>query len=148
MNKESIAALAKLGNLRPKQKDMQLIKSMINAAEMNARVAKRIPLTDDSATLIFDGVYDSIRKLGTAKWLLTGYELTSAPGNHELCLSILKEMDIKDKIKLNFLERFRMTRHDEQYRAFKVSVPQTKEIIDFWGSCGKEIVQILLKELK
>jgi hypothetical protein len=148
MRKEDIAALVKLGSLRPKQKDMQLIGSMIIAAETNARVAEGISLTEDSATLIFNTIYDSIRSLGTAKWLLTGYEPTSALGNHELCLSILKEMDIKKKIKLNFLDRFRMMRHDEQYRAFRVSISQAKEIIDFWDSCGKEIIKLILAELK
>ncbi len=144
MKKEIINTLTKTGILRIRQIDKEKIKSMIKSAEINANVAKSVHLTEDSATLIFREVYESIRQIGDAKWQLTGYE----PSNHDISLEILKEMDIKDKLKLNFLDRFKNIRHDANYKGFRVLISQTKEIIDFWNSCGKEIIQILSKELK
>ena len=143
MKKEIIQMLLDSGQLRIRQPDIERIKSLIKSAETNAKVVKNIALNDDSATVIFREIYESIRQLGDAKWWLIGYE----PLNHEVSLDILKEMDIKEKIRLNFLRRFKKIRHDANYRGFKVSFSQAKEIIDFWDKCGKEIVEILYKEI-
>ena len=105
---------------------------------------KSIKLNEDSATLIFREIYESIRQLGDAKWWILGYE----PGNHEISMEVLKEFDIKEKIKLNSLERFKRTTHDINYRGFRASISQTEEILDFWDKCGEEILSILKKEIK
>lgn len=143
MKKEVIDTLAKSGILRPRQIDSERIKSMIKSAETNAKVAKNIQLNEDSATVIFREIYESIRQLGDAKWWLIGYE----PSNHEISMDILKEMDIPGKVKLNFLSRFKAIRHDANYKGFQVSVSQAKEIIDFWDRCGKDIIKVLLEQL-
>jgi hypothetical protein len=55
-------------------------------------------------------------------------------------------MDIKEKIKLNNLDRFKRTRHDANYHGFRVSLPQAKEIIDFWDNCNKDIIKNILEQ--
>ena len=134
----------KSGDLRPRWKDIERIKSIIISAERDVSVVRSIKLTDESATVIFRDIYESIRQLGDAKWWLIGYE----PCNHEISLDMLKNIDVKDKIKFNSLNRFKKIRHDANYRGFIVSVSQANEIIDFWDSCGKEIIKILLEEIK
>jgi len=143
MKKEIINTLAKTGILRTRQPDLERISSMLESSEINANVAKSVLLNDESATLIFREIYESIRQLGDAKWWIIGYE----PTNHEISLEILKEIEIKNKIKLNFLERFKKIRNDANYRGFRVSVSQAKEIIDFWNSCGKEIIEKIKKDI-
>ncbi|MBI2129938.1 hypothetical protein HYU07_06940 [Candidatus Woesearchaeota archaeon] len=143
MKKEFIDLWLKTGIIRIRQKDNEKIKSMINSAEINAKVAKTIQLDENSATLIFREIYESIRQLGDAEWWLLGYE----PSNHEISLEALKEMDIKEKIKLNSLDRFKKTRHDINYRGFRSTTSQAEEILDFWNKCGEEIVKVLRKEL-
>ncbi len=143
MKKEYIDNWLKTGALRNKQKDLEKIKSVINSADINVQVTKTISLNDNTATLIFREIYESIRQLGDAKWGLLGFE----PGNHEASIEILKEFDIKDKIKLNSLDRFKKTRHDVNYRGFRTSIYQTEEILDFWNKCGEEILKILRKEI-
>lgn len=81
----------KAGIIRNRQRDAEKIRSMIDSAETNAKVVKTIRLTDDSATLIFREIYESIRMLGDAKWWILGYE----PSNHEISLETLKEFEIK-----------------------------------------------------
>lgn len=63
-------------------------------------------------------------------------------------MEILKELDIKEKVRLNHLSRFKMIRNDANYRGFKVTLAQAKEIVEFWDICSREIISILLKELK
>ena len=142
MKKEFIDLWLKSGIIRNKQKDIERVKSMINSIEINVKVTKAIKLNEDTATLIFREIYESVRQLGDAKWWLLGYE----PSNHEICLEVLKEFDIREKIKLNFLDRFKRTRHDINYRGFRATINQAKEILDFWDKCGEEILSILKKE--
>ena len=143
MKEEIIKTLVRSRILRIRQPDSERIKSMIKSAEINAKIAKNIPLDENSATLVFREIYESIRQIGDAAWWLQGYE----PSNHEISMAILKEMNIKEKVKLNFLDRFKKIRHDANYRGFRVSISQAKEIADFWDKCGKDSIRILLKEL-
>ncbi len=129
--------------LRNRQKDIEKIKSIINSAEINAIVTKDIKSNENTATLIFREIYESIRQLGDAKLWLLGYE----PLNHEVSMEILKEFNIKEKVKLNSLDRLKKIRHDINYRGFRASIEQAKEILEFWDKCGIEILKILKREL-
>lgn len=144
MKKEFIEIWLKTNIIRNRQLDGEKVKSMILSAETNAKVVKNIELNDDTATLIFREIYESIRQLGDAKWWLLGYE----PSNHEISLETLKELEIKEKLKLTSLERFKKIRHDINYRGFRATLAQAEEILKFWDICGKEIVSMLKKELK
>lgn len=129
--------------LRIRGKDSQKILSLVNSAEINAVEAKKISLNDNTATLIFREIYESIRQLGDASWWLKGYE----PLNHEISLDGLKDWNIKEKVKLNFLSRFKQIRHKANYKGFRVSINQAKEIIDFWDSCSNDIVKIIVDKI-
>lgn len=139
MKEEIIKILLKSGILRIRQKDAEKIKSMIESAEINAKITKSISLNEDSATLIFREIYESIRQLGDAYLWSLGYE----PSNHEISLDTLKELGIKNAVKLNFLSRFKQIRHDANYKGFRVSSSQAKEIIEFWDSCSSDIIRLI-----
>jgi len=143
MKKELIGLWLKTKIIRSRQTDIEKIKSMTNSSSINAKVTKEIKLNEETATLIFREIYESIKQLGDAKWWLLGYE----PSNHEVSLEILKEFDIKEKIKLNSLERFKKIRNDINYRGFRATISQAEEILDFWNKCGEEILRILKKEI-
>ena len=132
------------GALRNRQKDLGKIKSMIHSAEVNAKVTQNVKINDNSATLIFREIYESIRQLGDAKLWLIGYE----PQNHEVSMEILKEFGIKDKVKLNSLDRLKKIRNDINYRGFRASIEQAEEILEFWNKCGIEISSMLKKEIR
>ena len=138
MKKEFIGLWLKTGIIRNRQKDAEKIKSMIDSAAINAKVTKAIKLNDDTATLVFREIYESVRQLGDAKWGILGYE----PSNHEISMEALKDLDISNKVKLNSLDRFKKIRHDINYRGFRATIPQAEEILDFLGKCGEEIIKI------
>jgi len=143
MKSDFIKIWLKSGIIRNRQRDAEKINSMIGSAEINARVTKNIKINEDTATLIFREMYESIRQLGDAKWWLLGYE----PTNHEISMEALKDFDVKNKIKLNSLDRFKKIRHDINYRGFRATINQAEEIIDFWDECGKEIIKKLREEV-
>lgn len=146
MKKEVIDQLIKSGNIRLRQFDGEKIKSLIESAEINAEVANDVSLNEKSATLIFREIYESVRQLGESKLWIEGFEPIGV-GSHGISLDSLKELDIKEKIRFNYLDRFKKIRHDANYRGYRVLISQAKEIIDFWNKCSKEIISILKKKL-
>lgn len=141
MKREIIDILIKTDQLRIRQTDKERVISMAKSAKVNAKIAKNVPLNEESATLIFREIYESIRQLGDAKLWLLGYE----PRNHEVSMDILKEADIKEKVLLNHLARFKRIRNDANYRGFRVTVTQAQEITDFWDKCADDIIAEILK---
>jgi len=139
----NINSLVKSKALRVRQIDKPKINSMIESALENVGVVMKIQLNEKSATIIFREIYESIRQLGDANWWLLGYE----PLSHEVTIELLKSLDIKDKIKLNYLDRFRKIRNDANYRGFRISVAQANEIIEFWKFCSEDIINIIKNKL-
>ena len=144
MNEENIKILIKEGRIRQRSIDKEKIKSLIVSSKSNAEVALSIELNEKNSTVIFREIYESIRQLGDAKWWVEGYE----PLDHDVSLEILKNLKIKNNIELNFLDRFRKIRNDANYRGFKVTESQAKEIILFWNKSGLEIIELIKKETK
>lgn len=144
MKGEFIDIWLKSGILRKRNTDKEKIKSLIHSSQKIVEIIKTFRLNEDNATIIFREVYESIRQLGEAKWWLSGYE----PTNHEISLDALKDLDIKDKILFNKLDRFKRIRHDANYRGIMVLSAQAEEIVDFWNKCCLEIISILNKKLQ
>ncbi len=144
MKQENIHEFKRKNWIKSITKNPSKIKSLIEAAKLNSVVAKEMPLDDKHTTSIFREVYESIRQLGDALWLSNGYETQ----NHEVSLEILKEIEIKEKIKILSLDRFREIRHDANYRGYLVSIEQAKEILDFWDNCSEDIIKVIREKNK
>ncbi len=144
MKKEQIEQWEREDQIRKRSLDKEKIKSIIESSTTTMSVIKTIPITEQSAILIFRETYESIRQLGDAQWWLMGYE----PRNHEVSMEILKEMNIKERVKLYHLSRFKAIRNDANYRGFKVAPMQAKEILEFWEHCSQEIITLLRKEIQ
>ena len=123
--------------------DKEKIKSLIASSKSNSEVTLSIKLNEKSSTVIFREIYESIRQLGDAAWWLQGYE----PLDHDISLEILKEAQIKNNLELNFLDRFRKIRNDANYRGFKVTEHQAREIIAFWNKSGLEIFELIKQKI-
>ncbi|MBR9704007.1 hypothetical protein GOV12_01240 [Candidatus Pacearchaeota archaeon] len=143
MNEKEIDVLVRARILRRKQVDISKTRSLVKSAGNNVNVVKKIPLDDNSATLIFREIYESIRQLGEANWIIRGFE----PLNHEISLDGFKDMSLKESIKLNYLPRFKKIRNDVNYNGFIVSIGQASEIVDFWNKCGNEIIDNIQNKL-
>lgn len=139
----NFAKLIKEKRLRAREANKDKIKSLIESAKNNVNVVSSLPVNEKNATVIFREVYESIRQLGDARFWIFGYE----PLDHVISLDSLRELNIKEKVKLNYLDRFKQIRHDANYRGFNVTASQAQEILDFWKNCAKEIIQLLNKEI-
>ena len=143
MNEDNVKRLTKEARIRPRSIDKEKIKSLIISSKSNAEVALSLNLNEKNSTVIFREIYESIRQLGDAMWWLHGYD----PLDHDISLEILKSLMIRNNIELNFLDRFRKIRNDANYRGFKVTESQAKEIILFWNKSGLEIIELVNQEI-
>lgn len=142
MRKEDIEYYQREQLIRLRTPDSGIIKTLIGSAEEKAKAAKMLQVDENTATLIFLGLYESIRQLGDAKWRQIGYEALS----HEPSMRILQELNITEKTKLINLDMFRRIMNDANYRGQKITVAEAKEILGVWESCSREIIGELKKE--
>ena len=120
--------------------------SLIESSENTSEVALAIDINEKSATTIFRESYEAIRQMGDALWWMEGYN----PQNHDVSMEILKDLNFltsEQKVKLNSLDRFKSIRHGANYKGFKISVEQAREIIEFWKFVAKDILKYLKQEL-
>ena len=143
MKEENLRILSREGRIKIRSTDKEKIKSLIASSKSNSEVTLSIKLNEKSSTVIFREIYESIRQLGDAAWWLQGYE----PLDHDISLEILKEAQIKNNLELNFLDRFRKIRNDANYRGFKVTEHQAREIIAFWNKSGLEIFELIKQKI-
>ncbi len=144
MKQEKIQKLLSERNIRIKERNPAEARSYVHASQRVARFTLTFEPSEENATMIFRELYECIRQLGDTLWLLEGYESQT----HDATMIILKDLDIPHKIKLYFLDRYKMIRHDANYRGVLVSIEQAKEIIDFWNICSEEIIKKIEEKLK
>ncbi len=137
MKKEIINLYLNKKSLVKRSPDISRANSLIQSSQQIISVVKNITLNEESATIIFRELYESIRELGDAKWWILGYEAKF----HEPSIKVLTEAKIKNSVELFKLERFRQIRNDANYRGYKVTVEQAKEISGFLNKNYKELVE-------
>ena len=142
MRKEDIEYYLREKLIRLRTPDSSTIKTLIESAGEKAKAAKMLQVDENTATLIFLGLYESMRQLGDAKWWQISYEALS----HEPSMRILQESNITEKTKLAKLDMFRRIRNDSNYRGQKITVAEAKEILEVWESCSHEIIEELKKK--
>lgn len=144
MREAKIRDLIDAGLLRRRSVDTPRINSLIESARNNASVAKEIPLTERTATIVFRELYEALRQVGDAKWWSLGYDSRG----HEPSMDILSEEDIPNKLKLHKLDRFRQIRNDANYRGYKIPLDDAEEILGVWDSCGEDLIHNILKSVQ
>ena len=136
MREELINNYLERNMLRKRSPDRLRASSLFESAKRNGTFTLNIEINEDSSTLVFREIYESIRQIGDALWWIKGYEALS----HEPSIEILKDLEVKNKFKLMNIDRFRRIRNDANYRGYNISVEQAKEIIDFWKNCGEDLI--------
>jgi len=141
MRQDEIDEMIENGILVARNRDALRARTLIRSSEDISRVMLKIPVDEHSASPIFREIYECIRQLGEAKLWLSGLEAKA----HEPCMKALLDEDVKDKLKLRHLDGYRRMRNASHYRGVRVPVAAANEIINFWQTCGLEILERLKK---
>ena len=141
MDKKLIEEYIEKKSLRKRFPDINRANSLIKTSEITANAVLKIPINEENAILIFREMYEALRGLGDAEFWKMGYEARQ----HEPSMRILQDANIKDIIDLNKLNRFRKIRNDANYRGYKVTVEQAKDIVEFWNKYGRLLLSWVRK---
>ncbi len=128
--------LLERGDLRKKTVEPAVIQSLIETIEMTATGTLAIPCTPQNAIIIFRELYECLRQLGDILWWMEGYE----PQTHDASIALLKEQRVREQQLLQHIDRYKMIRHDINYRAFRSTKEQAEELRTFWNVIGKDIL--------
>ena len=142
MKPEVISDMERRGHVHARSKDIPRIRSLLASAKSVSSVALSIHLDEKTSTLIFRELYESVKQMGDALWWCLGYEAET----HEAAMKILAEVDIKEKLGLHKLDRFRKMRNDSNYRGYMITASQAKEMVNFWRRCSGELISFIEKK--
>ncbi|MAG47580.1 hypothetical protein CL617_03165 [archaeon] len=141
MDERLIKEYISRGSLRKREPDSNRANSLIISAEATVQAILKISIDENSSTMVFREIYETLRQLGDAKLWKLGYEARQ----HEPSIKVLQDLDIKNNLDLNDLDRFRKIRNDANYRGYKVTQEQANEIVDFWRRYEKALLNWVKK---
>ena len=113
-------------------------KSLLKKAEARLNYFKDKEINNESASIIFENIYSSIRESAQSLMSLKGFK----PYSHEATISFLKEFYKEEFTEedLNKFDMFRQLRSDSEYRAVTVSKEDAESCLKF--------TQIFIEKIK
>ncbi len=115
-------------NLVRKQKaDKEEAKSLMKKAVHRLNYIKKQEIKEDTASFIFEDIYESLREASQSLMSLKGYK----PYSHEALISFLRDFYNFTGSDISTFDRFRVLRNKTVYSAVWVSVEVCQEALAF-----------------
>lgn len=115
-------------NLVRKQKaDKEEAKSLMKKAVHRLNYIKKQEIKEDTASSIFEDIYESLREASQSLMSLKGYK----PYSHEALISFLRDFYKFSGSDISTFDRFRILRNKTVYSAAWVSVEVCQEALAF-----------------
>ena len=115
-------------NLVRKEKvDKEEAKSLMKKACHRLNYVKKQEINEETASFIFEDVYESLREASQSLMSLKGYK----PYSHEALISFLREFYGFSGSEISAFDRFRILRNKTVYCAVWVSVEVCREALTF-----------------
>jgi len=119
-------------------------KALIKKAEGRMEFSiKSRQINEDTASYIFEDIYECLREASQSLMSLKGYK----PYSHEAIISFLKEFYFKE-YDINSFNRYRILRNKSVYGGEKISVGKCKEALHFLHTFLPKIKKEFVKDNK
>ena len=109
--------------VRRTSQDIGLARSRVQDANQRAELILQLALTEKSATLIYEQVYESLRAFADSFLALSGYKSYS----HVATIAFLQKYPEITALELNQLDNAREKRNLSKYYAKQISITETKD---------------------
>lgn len=126
--------------MRQKYPDLKKALSLIEAAKDEVNFTITLRLEEASANTIVRNIYESFRMLGQALLIIRGKEIP----DHISHINELIKLRVASPRPLSLLDNFRRLRHNINYYAYKSSIEDAQDILNFSKLCFEP----LFKEVK
>jgi len=119
--------LVREGKVEKRTPDFAEAESLLQQAKERLNDLLTLSLNEQNASFRFESAYESLREALQAFLAKRGYK----PYSHEAIIAFVFEEKIISEKESRIIDRYREIRNDINYRATKVTVEETKEIISF-----------------
>ena len=117
-----------------------LAKALLEKATIRLKIINLEKIKIDTASIIFEDIYEGLREASQSLLELAGYK----PYSHEALISFLNENNLLPLEKVNMLNNYRILKNNSVYKAEKVSKEKCLEALEF----AKEILPGINKKFK
>ncbi len=125
--------------------DIAQAKALITKAEGRIKFSiKSREINENTASYIFEDIYECLREASQSLMSLKGYK----PYSHEAIISFLKEFCSFSESDINFLNQYRILRNKSIYGGERISAVKCKESLRFLYTFLSQIKEEFLKENK
>lgn len=101
--------------------------SLVKKAIKRIEYVKKQKIDDESASFIFEDIYEAIRELSQSLMSLKGYK----PYSHEALIAFIKEFYKFSNHEISTFDRYRVLRNNCTYRGAVISAIICKEALEF-----------------
>ena len=105
--------------------DKNRASSLIKKAKKRIKFLREI--TEESADIVFEDIYEAIREASQALMSIQGYK----PLSHESLIAFLRDKENFDNLIIHKFDSYRKLRNKSIYEAEKISLEKAKEILEF-----------------
>ncbi|MBI3034163.1 hypothetical protein HYY72_03305 [Candidatus Woesearchaeota archaeon] len=116
------------GDVKKVSKDFALARSLIESADMRIRFVSKENVNGESATIIYEQVYDALRELLDSILALEGYKSYS----HVASIIYLRKYQEFTPAEINKLDEARRKRNNSKYYGEQTIPEETKELLAFY----------------
>ncbi len=136
MNQNLLNELVRESRIVKSFKDVKRADSLTGSAKRIATAISHLPVTDETAEIIFKEMYDAFHQIANAKLWMEGYN----PKDHVASMKVLLSAEIASSHKLNQVDRYRKLRNDAIYEGKAIiKIEDAKGIILLWNDISEEL---------
>lgn len=134
--------LLKEKKVEKRNKDFSEAESLLQQANERFKDLLTLPLNEQNAPFRYESAYESLREALQSFLSKMGYK----PYSHEAIIAFVFEEKIISEKESITIDRYREIRNDIDYRAVKVTVEETKEIINFVKKIMPQLEEVFHKK--
>ncbi len=134
--------LLKEKKVEKRNKDFAEAESLLLQAKERFKDLLTLTLSEQNASFRFESAYESLREALQSFLAKRGYK----PYSHEAIIAFTFEEKIISEKDSRIADRYREIRNDIDYRAVKVTIEETKEIINFVKNILPQLEEVFYKK--
>ena len=113
------------GKVEKQTPNINMGRSLLKKAEKRLKFLR--PITNESADLVFEDIYEAMREASQSLMSIQGYK----PLSHEVLIAYLRDIKKFDTSIIHKFDSYRKLRNKSVYEAEKIELIETKEALVF-----------------
>ena len=113
------------GKVEKQTPDINRGRSLLKKAEKRLKFLR--PITNESADLVFEDIYEAMREASQSLMSIQGYK----PLSHEVLIAYLRDIKKFDTSIIHKFDSYRKLRNKSVYEAERIELIETKEALVF-----------------